>query len=151
MSRTGVFALDVCARLTALLNDQIGVMTLHNAFDVRPLMAGDYYETCNVRCDPVIFGRSDLNSLDATFRRALTVEGQRLIDTVLLRAFFDPLIDRAKYFFIVRRSFREVHRNIPPSAKRIAAGSRPGRILVVQVYALTSSQSPSETLDLFLE
>lgn len=124
MARTGVFALDVCARLTGLLNDNIRVMTLHNAFDVRRLMAGDYYKTCNVRCDPVIFGRSDLKSLDTTFRRAFTVEGQRLSDTVLLRAFFDPLIDRAKYFFVVRRSFREVHRNIPPIRKRIAAGSR---------------------------
>jgi hypothetical protein len=118
MSRTGVFALDVCARLTGLLNDKIRVMTLHNAFDVRALMAGDYYETCNVRCDPVIFGRSDLNSLDATFRRAFTVEGQRLIDTVLLRAFFDPLIDRAKYLFVVRRSFREVHRKHSPRPQK---------------------------------
>jgi hypothetical protein len=87
-------------------------MTFHDHLDVRPLVARGDYEALDVRCNPVVLCRGELDRLDAAFNCTLTVEGKRLVDTVLLRPFLDPLVDRAKDFFVVRGSIREVHRSI---------------------------------------
>jgi hypothetical protein len=118
MARTGVFALDFGACLSDLLDDEIRGMTFHDGFDVGPFVSEGHDEALDLRCNPVILGRGELDSLDATFRCALTVEGQRLVDTVLFRPFLDPLIDRAKHLFVTCRSLRKVHRSILPDLRR---------------------------------
>jgi hypothetical protein len=97
---------------------EIRGMTFRDGLDVRSFVTEGHYEALDVRCNPVILGQGELDSFDATFRCALTVEGQRLVDTVFLRPFRDPLIDRAKHLFVACRSIRKVHRNIFPDLPR---------------------------------
>ena len=75
-------------------------------------MSGNYDETRDVRRDPVVLSRNELYLFDAGVIRALTVEWQGLLNTMLFSAFLDAVVDGAKHFFVVCRAVREVHRSI---------------------------------------
>jgi hypothetical protein len=114
MSQTRVFALDLGASLSDLLNDDVRGMSFDHGFDACLLVAGDEHEARGVRSDPIIVRRCELDRLEAARRAALAVEWEWLAHTMLLGACLDPLIDGAKHLFVSRRSFREVHGSILP-------------------------------------
>ena len=107
-----MFALDLRSRLTRLLDDEIRGMLLDHDFDARFLVPGNYDEAREVRRDPVVLRRNELYLVDAGVIRALTVERQGLLNTMLFSAFLDALVDGAKQVFVERRAVREVHRSI---------------------------------------
>ncbi len=112
MSGTRMLVLDLSSRLTRLLDDEIRRMLLDHNLDGRFLVSGNYDETRDVRRDPVVLSRNELYLFDAGVIRALTVEWQGLLNTMLFSAFLDEVVDGAKHFFVVCRAVREVHRSI---------------------------------------
>jgi hypothetical protein len=109
-----MFALDLCARFTRLLDDKVRGVLFDHRFDVGLLVARNQYEALDVGCDPIVLGRSKFDLLETTFIAALTVERQRLVDAVLFGAFLNPLIDGAKQLLVMCGSIREGHKPILP-------------------------------------
>jgi hypothetical protein len=109
MAATRVFAFDLDARFSDLLNDEVRGMSFDHGLDTCLLVAGDQHKARGVRRDPVILRRCKLDRLDATRRGALAMERERLAHTMLPGACLDPLVDGAKHLFVVRHTFREVH------------------------------------------
>jgi hypothetical protein len=109
-----MFALDLCARLARLRDDQVRGVLFDHRFDVGPFVAWNQYEALDVGCDPIVLGRRKVDLLETTFIAALTMEGQRLVDAVLFGTFLNPLIDGAKQFLVMGGSVREGHMPILP-------------------------------------
>jgi hypothetical protein len=107
-----MLALDLRSRLTRLLDDGIRGMLLDHDFDARFLVSGNYDEAREVRRNPVVLSRNELYLVDAGVIRALTVEWQGLLNTMLFSALFDAVVDGTKHFFVVCRAVREAHRSI---------------------------------------
>lgn len=117
MAGPRVFVLYFGASFSDLLNHEVRGMSLDHGFDARLFVAGDQHEARGIRRDPVILRRCELDCLDATRRGALAMEWERLAHAMLLRSFLDPLVNRAKHLFVVRRTFREVHSRHSPSLR----------------------------------
>ena len=109
MAAARVFAFDLGARFSDLLNDEVRGMSFDHGLDTCLLVAGDQHEARSACRDPVILRRRELDRLDATRRGALAMERERLAHPMLPGACLDPLVDGAKHLFVVRRTFREVH------------------------------------------
>jgi hypothetical protein len=115
MTIARMLALDFGACFTGLLHNQVRRVAFHHRLNGRSLVARDQHEACDVRRDPIVFGRPQLDRLHTRFIDTLTVKRQRLLDAMFLGTFLDPLVDRPKQFFVMCRSSREVHHAHSPT------------------------------------
>ena len=118
-----MFALDLLAGFAGLLDDEVRRMALYDDFDFRLFVSGNDDEARDVCRDTVVLGRRKLNRLEALVYRALAMEWQRLLDTVLLRAFLDSLIDRTEDFFVACGRIRKIHRRHSRAIGAMCQGS----------------------------
>src|SRR5919199_5073492 len=103
MAPPWVFALYFRARLSALFDHQIRAMTLHDSFDLRFFMSWDDDEAGDVRGDPVVLRWGKLDRLHASLYSTFAMKRKNLIDAVVLRALFNPLVHGSKDLFVPRR------------------------------------------------
>jgi len=136
MSGTWMLAVDLRARLPGLLDDQVRRVLLDHDFNAGFLVTGNYDEMRDVRRDSVVFRWSELDLLDAGVIRALAVEWEGLLDTVLFSAFIDAIVDRTKDLFVVRRAVGELHRTI---LARLDGITRPPSVVYCSEWPKASS------------
>ena len=107
-----VFALNLLARFAGLLDNKIVRVTFDHSFDCLAFVPGHNHEARDMRRDAVVLRGWKFDRFEARLVRTLAMKWKCLLDTMLLSAFFDALVDRTKDLLVPSRRIREIHRRI---------------------------------------
>ena len=108
-------AIDLLACFADLLDDDVLAAAFDDPFDLRLFVAGNQDEAVAVADDASVLGWSDVDRRHARRPSTLAVEAQRRLDSVLLGALLDPLVDVAEDLLVASSAVGEVHVAIIPA------------------------------------
>jgi hypothetical protein len=104
-----MIAIDLLAGFPDFLDDDVLAAVFDDPFDLRLFVARNHDEVVALVDDAFVLGWRDVEGRHARRPSALAVEAQRRLDSVLLGALLDPLVDVAEDLLVASSAVGEVH------------------------------------------
>jgi hypothetical protein len=109
-----MIAIDLRSCFADLLDDDVLAAMFDDPLDLRLFVARNQDEVVALVDDAFVLGWSDVDGRHARRLSAFAVEAQRRLDSVLLGALLDPLVDVAEDLLVASSAIGEVHLAIIP-------------------------------------